>query len=165
MQTVENEAATMFDGTGLLDRVPDEPAEPALLADAIDDTRLWVAVAAVAGAGGTDAVGFALGAWCGTDAHLQELDVVPQWGRRGIGRRLVAEVIAWAGRNHRERLTLTTFAEIPWNAPFYARLGFSVLPVGSWTDAHRVVWEREREMGLPMQQRVVMAVPTRDPSG
>ena len=135
-----------------------------LLADAIDDTRLWAAT--VAGAGGTEAVvGFALGVWCGADAHLQELDVVPHRGRRGIGRRLVAEVIAWAGRNHRERLTLTTFAEIPWNAPFYARLGFSVLPVGSWTDAHRVVWEHEREMGLPMERRVVMAVPTRDPSG
>jgi GNAT superfamily N-acetyltransferase len=84
--------------------------------------------------------------------------------RWGIGRRLVAEVLAWAGRHHRERVTLTTFTDVAWNAPFYARLGFSVLPVGSWTHELRVVWEREREMGLPMEERVVMTAPVPRPT-
>ena len=156
MQAVEKEAATMFDGTGLLDGIPDEPAATSLLTDAIGASRLWVAVAD----GGTgDVVGFALAIWCGDDAHLQELDVFPSWGRRGIGRRLVAAVCEWAADSGCERVTLTTFVGISWNAPFYAGLGFSVLPVGTWTDAHRVVWEHELAMGLPMEQRVVMAAP------
>ena len=113
---------------GLLDGVPDEPADVALLRDAVADERLWVAVA-----GGSEIVGFALARWCDDDAHLQELDVLPEWGRRGIGRRLVAAVVAWATGKGRERVTLTTFTSVPWNAPFYERLGFVVLAPGDWT--------------------------------
>ncbi|MGZ8751446.1 MAG: GNAT family N-acetyltransferase [Acidimicrobiia bacterium] len=161
---MEDAATTMFDGTGLLSFVPDEPAATNLLNAAIHDDRLWVAVAGnPVGEAGDVVVGFALGVWCGDDAHLQELDVLPEWGCRGIGRRLVSEVIAWAGRNHRERVTLTTFADVAWNAPFYARLGFSIVPATAWTDALRAVWEHEREMGLPMDQRVVMASPVPRP--
>jgi GNAT superfamily N-acetyltransferase len=98
--------------------------------------------------------------WCGTDAHLQELDVAPDWGRRGIGRRLVARVVAWASTSGCERVTLTTFTAVPWNAPFYERLGFAALDPTDWTDALRDTWEHERAMGLPMDQRIVMAAPT-----
>lgn len=165
MQTVEHVAATMFDGTGLLDRVPDEPVAPILLRAAIHEARLWVAVARAGSGGAEVVVGFALGVWCGDDAHLQELDVLPEWGRRGIGRQLVAEMFRWAVDHDRARVTLTTFADVMWNAPFYARLGFSVLPAGSWTDALGAVWEDEREMGLPMDARVVMAAPVGDGLG
>ncbi len=154
MQAVEIAAATMFDDNGLLDGVPDEPADVALLRDAVVEARLWVASTADA-----EVVGFALARWCGDDAHLQELDVVPEWGRRGIGRRLVAAVSAWAAASARDRVTLTTFTEVPWNAPFYEQLGFGVLAAGEWTDALRETWEHERAMGLPMEQRVVMAGP------
>jgi GNAT superfamily N-acetyltransferase len=153
VQAVEVAAATMFDDTGLLDGVPAEPADVAILRDAVGDTRLWVA-----DAGGSEIVGFALARWCGDDAHLQELDVRPEWGRLGIGRRLVAAVLVWAAANDRERVTLTTFTSVPWNAPFYERLGFVVLAPGDWTDALRSTWEHERAMGLPMERRVVMAV-------
>jgi GNAT superfamily N-acetyltransferase len=152
VQAVEMAAATMFDDNGLLDGVPDEPADFALLRDAVADARLWVAIT-----DRSEIVGFALARWCGDDAHLQELDVLPEWGRQGIGRLLVAVVFAWAAGNERERVTLTTFTEVPWNAPFYERLGFVVLAPGDWTDALRETWDHERAMGLPMEQRVVMA--------
>lgn len=147
-------AATMFDDKGLLDGVPDEPADVALLRAAVADARLWVAIADT-----SNVVGFALARWCGDDAHLQELDVLPEWGRRGIGRRLVAAVSAWAAGNECERVTLTTFTDVPWNAPFYERRGFVVPASGDWTAARRETWEHERAMGLPMEQRVVMAGP------
>lgn len=155
MQAVETAAATMFADNGLLDGVPDEPADVASLRDAVADARLWVAIVDNA-----EVVGFALAQWCGDDAHLQELDVLPEWGRRGIGRRLVAAMSAWAAGNERGRVTLTTFAEVPWNAPFYERLGFEVLAPGDWTAALRETWDHERAMGLPMEQRVVMTGPS-----
>ncbi len=149
-------AATRFEGTGLLDGVSDEPTDAESLRDAVGDARLWVAVD-----DDDPAVGFALARWCGDDAHLQEVDVVPEWGRRGIGRSLVSEVLAWAVAHDRARLTLTTFTTVPWNAPFYERLGFAVVPQAKWSEALRESWEHERAMGLPMEQRVVMAAPTR----
>jgi GNAT superfamily N-acetyltransferase len=157
VQAVETAAATMFDDSDLLDGVPDEPADAASLRQAVAEARLWVAAADDASAG---VVGFALGRWCGPDTHLQELDVVPAWGRRGIGRRLVAAVVDWAAARGRARVTLTTFVSVPWNAPFYERLGFAVLPEPDWTDALRETWEHERSLGLPMEHRVVMAAST-----
>ena len=144
-------AATLFDGTGLLDGVSDEPTDAGSLQDAVVEDRLWVAVP-----DDDPPVGFALARWCGVDAHLQELDVVPAWGRRGIGRRLVAEVVAWAAAHDRARVTLTTFTSVPWNAPFYQRLGFVVVPEPAWTSALHATWEHERETGLSMEKRVVM---------
>ncbi|CAI1693023.1 acetyltransferase [Serratia quinivorans] len=56
--------------------------------------------------------------------HIAELSVAAHWQRQGIGRRLIAEVAAQARLQGAQRLTLTTFIEVPWNAPYYQRLGF-----------------------------------------
>ena len=71
------------------------------------------------------AVGFALMEACSDgDAHLLELDVKPAHGGRGIGRALISASVDWAFARGLRRLTLTTFRDIPFNAPFYARVGF-----------------------------------------
>jgi hypothetical protein len=41
-------------------------------------------------------------------------------------------------------VTLTTFRDIPWNAPYYARLGFSELPADAWGAGMRALVARER---------------------
>ncbi|MGO2368056.1 MAG: GNAT family N-acetyltransferase [Serratia sp. (in: enterobacteria)] len=58
------------------------------------------------------------------DWHIAELSVAANWQRQGIGRRLIAEVAAQAALQGAQRLTLTTFIDVPWNAPYYQRLGF-----------------------------------------
>ena len=70
------------------------------------------------------AIGFALLARHGDRAHLQELDVDPDHKGRGLGRELVAACVAWANRHGLTTLTLTTFRDVPFNAPYYARIGF-----------------------------------------
>lgn len=58
-------------------------------------------------------------------AHLEQLSVLPEHGRRGYGRMLVTAAKSEAlGRGHRE-LTLRTYRDVPWNAPFYASCGFT----------------------------------------
>jgi GNAT superfamily N-acetyltransferase len=61
-------------------------------------------------------------------AHLSEIDVHPEHAGRGLGRRLVSAVCDWATAAGCESLTLTTFSDVPFNMPFYARLGFEVIP-------------------------------------
>ena len=53
-------------------------------------------------------------------------------------------------------ITLTTLRHIPWNAPWYQRLGFRVLETGELSEALRDLLQQEIQRGLPADQRVAM---------
>ena len=89
-------------------------------------------------------------------AHLEEIDVHPEHGRRGLGRRLVTAICEWAATAGFQSITLTTFRDVPWNMPFYARLGFEVIPPGALSPALRSVIEDEHRRGLDPTRRVAM---------
>jgi GNAT superfamily N-acetyltransferase len=72
------------------------------------------------------AVGFAHVLEVDGAAHLEQLSVRPENARRGIGRALVEAAMAYSGERGHDHLTLRTFADVPWNAPFYATCGFTV---------------------------------------
>ncbi|HEY4307456.1 MAG TPA: GNAT family N-acetyltransferase [Gemmatimonadaceae bacterium] len=112
---------------------------------------LWIAAV------GAGPVGFAQVKLLDTDsAHLDELDVHPAHGRRGLGRRLVSAVCQWACDAQLSSVTLSTFRDVPWNMPFYASMGFAVARRDSWSPAiERIVAEEERR-GLDVARRVVM---------
>ena len=83
--------------------------------------------AAVVLVAGDPAVGFASVTVVDGEAHLAQLSVDPASGRRGIGTALVAAVCDWARSQNYAAVSLTAFRDIPWNAPFYTRLGFRVI--------------------------------------
>jgi predicted N-acetyltransferase YhbS len=91
-----------------------------------------------------------------TVAHLEEIDVRPEHGRRGLGRRLVRAVCTWAESNGYQAVTLTTFRDVAFNMPFYARLGFEVIPSEELSTALRVVVQDETRRGLDPGRRVTM---------
>ena len=89
-------------------------------------------------------------------AHLDEIDVHPDHGRRGIGTRLVEAVCEWAALNAYRSVTLATFRDVRWNMPFYSKLGFEVIPRESLSPALRLVVDDEARRGLDTTRRVVM---------
>lgn len=101
------------------------------------------------------AVGFALVEDVGTAWHLEELDVDPSSRRRGIGRRLVEKVLEEAAVRDCA-VTLTTFAEAPWCAPYYERLGFERLREAELDDHLRHRMRQESDRGLALKDRVAM---------
>lgn len=112
-------------------------------ADLEEDNHL--ATAAVVLVAGRPAQGFACVDAVDGAAHLWQLSVVPSLGRRGTGTALVGAVCDWASSNGYPAVTLTTFRDVPWNAPFYSRLGFRVLddlPPGL-----QAIRDHEREIG------------------
>nr|WP_042181093.1 GNAT family N-acetyltransferase [Kibdelosporangium sp. MJ126-NF4]CEL14801.1 probable acetyltransferase [Kibdelosporangium sp. MJ126-NF4]CTQ96570.1 probable acetyltransferase [Kibdelosporangium sp. MJ126-NF4] len=56
--------------------------------------------------------------------HVHQIAVRPDHTRRGLGTALMNAVFARAGARS---VTLTTFADVPWNGPWYRGLGFTVL--------------------------------------
>ena len=60
----------------------------------------------------------------GGGAHLEQLSVHPDHGGQGIGRALLRAGCDWAVANGYDEITLATYSDIPWNAPFYASEGF-----------------------------------------
>lgn len=69
-------------------------------------------------------IGFAHVVEIDGSAHLDQLSVVPSAGRQGYGRMLLTAALDEARERGHSRVTLRTYAEVPWNAPFYASCGF-----------------------------------------
>ena len=156
LQSVERRAVALFEGwwkeTGLT---------PAVLADVsgLDELEaarvrghLWVATTSA-----NEIVGFAQVVILDGVAHLDEVDVVPEHGRRGVGSRLVDAVCRWAQEAGYPAVTLSTFRDVPWNRAFYERRGFRPIAPDAAGPQHRALVEAERNRGLRVDLRVIMA--------
>lgn len=88
--------------------------------------------------------------------HLEEMDVLPAHGRRGLGTRLLATVCAWARAQGYAAVTLSTFSDVPWNGPFYRKHGFKDLQPEQWTPGMWAIREQEAQHGLRVEARVFM---------
>ncbi len=149
---IERRAAALFLATAYAHLIDGDTVPLEVLAESQRAGRLWVAAQQA-----TDRpVGFAMATLVDGQPHLQEMDVLPEHGRQGLGKRLIEAACGWATAQNHRRLTLTTFHDIPWNAPFYERLGFCLLPETAWTPGLRELMRHEEEIGLPMDRRVVM---------
>lgn len=100
--------------------------------------------------------GFALAASFDRCAHLYEVSVSRDHQGHGIGRKLVTAVCQWATEKDYQAITLSTFTDLPWNAPFYATLGFQMVPAGDYSPALRLLTGREEGSGLDMSRRCIM---------
>lgn len=147
---IEAEAATIFSPEDL---VPgEEGLSLGVLRRAAEAGRVWVARSLAPPA----PVGFALATLLDASAHLLEMDVLPAHGRRGVGRALVGHVADWARDQGFSALTLTTFRHVPWNGPFYRRLGFREMPARDVGPELRATLQQEAEHGLDPRKRVAM---------
>jgi GNAT superfamily N-acetyltransferase len=88
--------------------------------------------------------------------HVEQVSVDPEYGRRGIGSVLIEHVAGWARERGAPALTLTTYAEIAWNAPYYERLGFRRLADDELTPGLRRIRAAEAEHGLDRWPRLAM---------
>ncbi|MEM7767637.1 MAG: GNAT family N-acetyltransferase [Pseudomonadota bacterium] len=69
-------------------------------------------------------VGFALTSVRGETLYLDQISVHPDHGRKGLGAALVSRVVDDAKDRGLKTVALSTFRDLPWNGPFYRKLGF-----------------------------------------
>ncbi|MFI9585400.1 GNAT family N-acetyltransferase [Streptomyces sp. NPDC052236] len=89
-------------------------------------------------------------------AHIEQVSVHPAAARRGLGSSLIDHLAWCAVADGLTALTLTTFTEVPWNAPYYTRLGFRTLGEDELTDGLREIRHQEAQHGLDHWPRVCM---------
>ncbi|MFE7895823.1 GNAT family N-acetyltransferase [Streptomyces sp. NPDC057412] len=154
LQEIERAAGEVFRGVGMAEIADDEPFPPAVLEAYRRAGRAWV------GCDRADRpVAYLVAEPVDGWLHVEQVSVHPDAARRGVGRAL----LAYAGERAREEglsgLTLTTFTQVPWNAPYYERLGFRVVPENRLTPGLRAIRAREAELGLDRWPRVCMRRP------
>jgi GNAT superfamily N-acetyltransferase len=151
LAAIERAAVSLFAPGQIPDGLRAEVTPIEELRAAHDAGLLWVARASTG-----PVVGFAIVDLLAGGPHLEEIDVHPDHGRRGVGRALVEAVLDWAWAAGHRIVTLTTFRDVAWNAPFYERLGFRVLDRSELTAELVAIVGNERARGLDPGRRVVM---------
>jgi len=153
IQAIEVEAGAMFAELGMTLVAEDEPFSTAELTRFRAAGHAWVAVA---DAGAEPAVGYVVVERVDGNAHIEQVSVRPSHGRQGIGRALVGHVEEWARDERIPAVTLTTFADVPWNGPLYERLGYRRLADPELGPGLRSVRDREAAHGLDRWPRIAM---------
>jgi GNAT superfamily N-acetyltransferase len=151
LQQIEQNAAKLFAQTPYAFIADGESLPIEVLQTHLDRGTMWVAV--------TDRdlpVGFAIASVVDGTAYLQEIDVDPAYGKQGIGRKLVETVCLWTKEHNYSITSLSTFIDIPWNAPFYAKLGFEIVDESKLTPGFQAIRQKEADAGLAIAHRAIM---------
>lgn len=151
LAAIECAAATLFLDTPYAFLVDDEPLCLDFVTQQFTAGQVWVAVDNRA-----TIVGYAIVQDIDGESYLRQIDVHPNHGRRGIGRKLVERVCVWATEQNYRRIVLSTFLDIEWNAPFYAKLGFEILAEDELSAELQQIRRKEVEAGLPIDRRTIM---------
>lgn len=92
------------------------------------------------------------------DGHLfvQQVTVSPESARQGLGAQLLDFAQDRASEFGMHGLSLTTFRDVYWNAPYYSRLGFEIVGESDLTPGLASKLQDESSRGLAAWPRVAM---------
>jgi len=91
-----------------------------------------------------------------TRIYIQELDVLTSHAGRRIGAALIEEVARIARTRQLTQLVLSTYRDVPWNAPYYRRLGFRDIDTSELDAALLARRDAHIARGLDESKRVFM---------
>ena len=143
-QEIERDAGRAFAEIGMTRIAEDEPLPLPVMERYRDDGGAFVAV------DDTDTpIGYLLAEPVDNAVHIEQVSVRLAYARRGVGRRLIDSLTA-------DTLTLTTFRDVPWNAPYYRRLGFRDLSQNELSPGLLAIRQHEAQLGLDRWPRSAM---------
>lgn len=148
---IERAAGRVFRDIGMAEIADDEPPAREVLDAARRAGTAWVAVDAA-----DRPVAYLIAAVVDATLHVEQVSVHPGVARRGIGRRLVDHAGDHAVDLGLCALTLTTFADVAWNAAYYERCGFRRLDEAELTPGLARIRRQEAAAGLDRWPRVCM---------
>jgi GNAT superfamily N-acetyltransferase len=150
---VEVEAGRLFHAVAMSEVAEDVP-RIADLREAVAAERVWVTCV------GTEVAGYITAEMIDGNAHVAQVSVAPDHAGRGIGRVMIEFVEAWGRAAGCPATTLTTFRDVPWNGPYYRRLGYEVLPDDRIGPDLALTMEHEASLpGIEASRRCAMIKP------
>jgi len=150
MRRIEVAAGEHFRALGMDLVADDDPPSEGELSSYIASDRSWVAVVE------DRPVGYLTFDHVDGQWHIEQVSVEPEHAGHGLGRQLIERVADLAAAAGVRALTLTTYRDVPWNAPYYERLGFHEIPETAWTPGLRALRDREIKHGLDAWPRLCM---------
>ncbi len=151
LREIEVLAGEAFRVLGMDAVADDPPPDAAEYEELVQAGRTWVV------ADDADvAVGYAVADVVDGRAHVEQVSVDPAHAGLGLGRVLVEEIARWGVTKGLTEGSLTTFRDVPWNAPYYERLGFRTLSPDELGPELARLREKERAHGLDRWPRVAM---------
>lgn len=151
LQSIEIRAGLPFAEIGMIEVAEDDPPELETLRAFAAAGRAW----AWPGPDGVPVAYLVLAVVDG-QAHIEQVSVDPAYAGRRIGKRLLDRAARWALAHGCAALTLTTFTDVPWNGPYYERLGFAYLAPDRETPGLRAIRATETGHGLDRWPRACM---------
>lgn len=152
LRSIEKAAGVLFHDIGMTEVAAHPPPSLEVFGQYQRAGLAWTAAARP----GDQAVGFVLVKLIDGAAHVEQVSVHPDHARQGIGRLLIDEVGRWAAGQGLLALTLSTFRDVAWNGPYYARLGFRELAAAELTPGLAEIQREETAMGLDPATRIFL---------
>lgn len=154
LQEIERAAGERFRDIDLAAIADDEPMTIEQLAAYAEQARSWVV--SIVDHGVERVVGYVVVDLVDGQVHVEQISIDPGAQGRGLGRALLDRVDEFARGRGCTAVTLTTFTDVPWNAPLYEHLGFRTLDTDQIGPELAALVEAEAAHGLDPDQRVVM---------
>lgn len=148
---IDAQAGRRFRDVGLESIAEAEPLGKDILHAHLENGTAWVAVDSQ-----DQLIAFALASRVDGQGHLDQISTLESAGGLGIGRALIETVHDWARQQNATTVTLTTFASVPWNGPYYERLGYVELAEAEQGPELRAIRLNERAGGLDVLPRIAM---------
>jgi GNAT superfamily N-acetyltransferase len=151
LQRLDAAAGASFVSLGMVDVAEDGPLRVETLRQYLPD-HIWVWIE------NDTPAAYLVASVVDGNAHIDQVSVHPDHARRRIGAKLIDHLAHWARQRKMSELTLTTFVDVPWNAPYYRRLGFRPLTPDEETPGLRAIRLAEQTRSLDRYPRQCMTL-------
>lgn len=151
LRRIETAAAQRFRAIGMQDIATTEPLPESVMIAGAAEKRMWLARDSE-----NNPVGFLLADVIVGMGYLKEMSALREVSGNKLGARMIDVMFEWAAQKGLPWVILRTFSQVPWNGPYYQRLGFDRVPVEHLNPAFRPILAQERDAGMDPSQRVFM---------
>jgi GNAT superfamily N-acetyltransferase len=152
LAAVERSAASLFQDVGLAWLADGQTMDQTLLTALCRDGTLWVVTDGI-----DEPVGFLAAHELDDAFYIAEVSIARFHQRQGLGARLITAAAEHARAAGFGAVTLTTYRDLPWNGPYYAKIGFAEVDPAKVGPGHVQKPQAEVEAGHDPIRRCVMA--------
>jgi ribosomal protein S18 acetylase RimI-like enzyme len=151
LEYVERSAAEIFRTVNLGFLADGDTVDPAALRAMAQANHLWVATNRF-----DQPIGFVGGEYLSGNFHIVEISVAKEFQGKGVGKALMTAMVEHISREGYNSITLTTYKNLPWNGPWYSRLGFFEVNAHDMGRDYLDLLASEAQHGLDVRSRCVM---------